>query len=75
MVIKTFNVDEEVYRKFSAYCKDLGLSMSKQVDMFMRTQVEDEPKVRQEFLDRLETIRKGKFVKIKGSLADRYVRD
>ena len=72
MVIKTFNVSEDIYVKFSEYCKELGLSMSKQVDMFMRSQVEDEPEVRKEYLEKLEKIRKGKFVKVKGSLMDRY---
>ena len=72
MVIKTFNVSEDVYSKFSGYCKDLGLSMSKQIDTFMRSQVEEEPKVRKEYLEKLERIRKGKFVKISGSLMDRY---
>ncbi len=40
MTIKTFNVDEETYAKFSSYCKDMGLSMSKQIDMFMKAQIE-----------------------------------
>jgi len=72
MTIKTFNVDEEIYHKFSSHCKAFGFSMSKQVDMFMRSQVEEDPKVRKEYLSRLDLIRKGKFIKIKGSLMDRY---
>lgn len=72
MAIKTFNVSEEIYSKFSAYCKEFGLSMSKQIDLFMRSQVEEKPKVRKEYLEKLEKIRKGKFLKVTGSLMDRY---
>lgn len=72
MVIKTFNVNEESYSKFSSYCKQFGLSMSKQIDMFMRSQIEEKPKVREEYLKKLDSIRKGKFIKVDGSLMDRY---
>ncbi len=72
MVIKTFNVSEETYKKFSSYCKENGLSMSKQIDMFMKSQVEEEPKARKEYLEKLDRIRKARFVKVKGSLMERY---
>lgn len=64
MVLKTFNLDEETYRKFSEFCKENGLSMSKQIDIFIKAQLEEEPKVREEYLKKLETIRKGKFIKV-----------
>ena len=35
MVIKTFNVDEKVYERFIQFCRDNGISMSKQIEMFM----------------------------------------
>ena len=72
MAIKTFNVSEETYKKFSGYCKDHGLSMSKQIDLFMKSQVEEEPKARKEYLEKLERIRKGNFVKTKTPLTERY---
>jgi len=71
MVLKTFNVQEVVYKKFSNFCKGHGVSMSKQVEMFMESMVEDEPKAKQEYLEKLDRIRKGRFMRIK-SLADRY---
>ncbi len=71
MALKTFNVSPEVYEKFSKKCKAYGISMSKQVDMFMASQVEDEPKAKKEYLERLEQIRKGKFVSVK-SFSKRY---
>ena len=71
MVLKTFNVQEMVYSKFSRFCKENGISMSKQVEIFMRSMVEEDPKVKKEYLERLERIRKGKFIKI-NSFADRY---
>lgn len=71
MAIKTFNIEEGVYKQFSGYCKGNGISMSKQVELFMRSMVEDDPKVKQEFLERLEKIRKGKFIKV-NSFAERY---
>jgi len=70
MVLKTFNVQDDVYIRFSKFCKDHGLSMSRQVDMFMESMV-GEPEVQKEYLKRLDRIRKGKFIKIK-SFADRY---
>ena len=39
MVIKTFNLDEEVYKQFSAHCKKNGISMSKRVENFLREEI------------------------------------
>ena len=64
MVLKTFNLDEATYKKFSELCKENGISMSKQVDLFIRSQIEDEPEVRPEFLKRLQKIRKEGYGKI-----------
>jgi predicted CopG family antitoxin len=63
MAIKTFNIEEEAYEKFAKLCKQNGMSMSKQVEFFIKSQLEDNPKVREEYLQRLELIRKGKFIK------------
>jgi len=62
MVIKTFNVDEDTYKKFSEYCKSSGISMSKQINNFMKTLTEDDREVREEYLEKLERIRKGKYL-------------
>lgn len=63
MAIKSFNVNEDTYKKFSEYCKGSGISMSKQINNFMKTMTEDEPEVREEYLEKLERIRKGKYHK------------
>ena len=72
MVVKSFNVSEETYEEFSKKCKRLGLSMSKQVDLFMKAQIEEEPRAREEYLQRLEQIRKANFVEVDGPLSQRY---
>jgi len=64
MVLKTFNIDEGIYKKFSEFCKQNGISMSKQVNFFIESQMAEEPKVRKEYLEKLDRIRKGKFVKV-----------
>jgi len=71
MSIKSFNVDENIYGKFSTYCKENGISMSKQVETFMKSMIEEDPTAKQEYLDKLEKIRKGKFVKV-NNFAERY---
>lgn len=71
MVLKTFNVNEEVYRKFSKFCKEHGISMSKQIELFIESQVTEEPAAKKAYLEKLERIRKGKFIKA-ASLAERY---
>ena len=71
MVLKTFNLDDQTYRKFSEYCRENGISMSKQVDLFIKAQLEEEPKVREEYLKKLERIRKGKFIRV-DSFSKRY---
>ena len=63
MVLKTFNLSEESFTKFSKYCKENGLSMSKQIDFFIQSQM-GEPKLRLEYLKKLERIRKGKFIRV-----------
>ena len=71
MALKTFNVQEETYDKFSSFCKGHGISMSKQVELFMRSMIEEEPEPKKEYLEKLERIRKGKFIRVK-SFSDRY---
>ena len=71
MAIKTFNVEEVVYDRFHDFCKSHGVSMSKQVEMFMESVVEEDPKAKREYLEKLERIRNGKFIKV-ANFADRY---
>lgn len=71
MALKTFNVNPEIYAIFSHFCKENGISMSKQVEMFMASQVEEEPKVRAQYLRKLDLLRKGQFIKV-SSFAKRY---
>jgi hypothetical protein len=40
MGLKTFNVDEIIYKKYSGHCKKEGISMSKRVETFMRQELE-----------------------------------
>ncbi|MFW6283118.1 MAG: hypothetical protein ACOC1P_03655 [Minisyncoccales bacterium] len=64
MVLKTFNLDPEVYDKFSKFCKEHGISMSKQVNIFISSQMEEEPELREDYLRKLMKIRKqGKYKK------------
>ena len=71
MTLKTFNVDGNVYSKFSNFCKEHGISMSRQIQLFMESQIEEEPEAKKEYLEKLERIRKGKFISVK-SFAERY---
>ncbi len=71
MVLKTFSVQEETYKKFSNFCKGHGISMSKQVEIFMESMIEEEPEAKEEYLKKLETIRKGKFIRV-DNLTERY---
>jgi len=71
MVMKTFSVGEEVYSKFSSFCKENGINMSKQVELFMESMIEQEPEAKKEYLEKLNRIRKGKFVKV-SNFAERY---
>jgi len=64
MALKTFNLDPKVYKKFSNICKSNGISMSKQVEVFIRAQLEEKPKIRKEYLEKLERIRRGNFIRI-----------
>ena len=69
MAIKTFNVDQETYQKFADFCRSNGISASKQIEIFMKAQLEEKEKVRNDYLKTLEVIRKGTFVKI-GNMED-----
>ena len=64
MVIKTFNLTQDVYEKFLQFCKTNGISMSKQIEMFMKSRVEEKEEVREEYLQKLEDIRRGKFIRV-----------
>ncbi len=71
MVLKTFNVEEEVYSKFSKFCKEYGISMSRQIQLFMESMIEQEPEAKRKYLEKLNRIRNGKFIKI-NNFAERY---
>ena len=58
MVLKTFNVDSEIHKRFSTYCKDHGISMSKQIETFMRAQMEEDPELRKEHKEKLDRMSK-----------------
>ena len=62
MALKTFNVDEKVYLEFSKFCKERGVSMSKQINRLMERIIE--PKAKPEFLAELDRIEKGKFTRV-----------
>jgi hypothetical protein len=64
MVLKTFNVEKVVYDDFSSFCKSHGINMSKQIEIFMQFVIEDEPRVKQEYLKKLERIKKGSFIRV-----------
>ena len=72
MVLKTFNLDEEAYGKFAQFCKENGISMSNQINTFISAQIEEKPKVREEYLRKLDKIRKGNFIKV-GDFKKRYL--
>ena len=40
MSLKTFNLDEQAYKEFSKYCKKNGISMSKKVENFIKSEIE-----------------------------------
>ena len=40
MAIKSFNVDNELHKKYARHCKDKGISMSKQIENFIRVELE-----------------------------------
>ncbi len=71
MAMKTFNVEEDVYLRFSRFCKENGINMSKQVEMFMKSFVDEEPEARKEYLEKLDRIRKGKFIRVE-KFSSRY---
>lgn len=65
MVLKTFNVQKETYEVISKFCKEQGISMSKQIELFMRSIIEEEPEPKKEYVKKLERIRKDKFISVK----------
>lgn len=71
MVLKTFNVNQDIFERFSLFCKGNGINMSRQIEMFMEYLVEDEPKVKESYLKKIEKLRKGKFIKV-NNFAERY---
>lgn len=67
MVLKTFSIQEAVYGRFSNFCKQHGMNMSKQVEMFMESITEKDPEAKKEYLEKLDRIRKQKTIHM-GSL-------
>jgi hypothetical protein len=64
MSVKSFSTSDDVYEKYSSECKRLGLNMNKQIENFMKFQLEEEFAVREEYLGTIEEIQKEKFKKL-----------
>ncbi len=64
MGVKSFSITDSVYEKYSAECKRLGLNMSKQIENFMKFQLEEEFAVREEYIEKLAKIRKERFTPV-----------
>ena len=45
MALKTFNINEGVYKHYSKSCKQKGISMSKQIENFIRSEIEKITKI------------------------------
>ncbi|MFQ5406586.1 MAG: hypothetical protein ACE5DI_05520 [Candidatus Micrarchaeia archaeon] len=71
MVVKSFSLSEEVYRKFAVFCKARGISMSKQVEFFMESVLEKEPAASETYLKRLNRLRKERFIAVE-NFSSRY---
>lgn len=71
MAIKTFNIEQDTYSKFSTFCKEHGMSMSKQVEMFMKSIVDNDPEAKREYLEKLQRIRGARFVHV-ADFGERY---
>jgi antitoxin component of RelBE/YafQ-DinJ toxin-antitoxin module len=71
MVLKTFNIDATTHAQFAAFCRAHGMSMSKQIQMFMQSVISDEPNVKEAYQKKLERIKKGKFFRVE-NFAARY---
>jgi hypothetical protein len=37
--LKTFNLNEEIYKKFSDHCRSQGISMSKKIENFLQDEL------------------------------------
>jgi hypothetical protein len=48
--------------------------MSMQINLFMKSQLEDEPEIKKEYLAKLEKIRRGPFIKFEDSILAKYKR-
>ncbi len=62
VVVKSFNVSEDIYRRFALFCRERGISMSRQVQFFMESVLDKEPQASKKFLKRLDKVRSGKFI-------------
>ena len=62
MAIKTFSIDDKIYKKYSKFCKENGINMSKQIEFFISSQLAENSKNRNKYLDKIKAVRKGKFV-------------
>ena len=45
MALKTFNIDADIYSQFSKHSKAKGMSMSKQIENFIKNEIENITKI------------------------------
>ncbi|RLE46788.1 hypothetical protein DRJ22_01055 [Candidatus Woesearchaeota archaeon] len=61
MVLKTFNIDKKIYTEYSTFCREHGISMSKQIELFMQTMLEEDLDKHKEHMEKLDRMKKGQF--------------
>ena len=53
MVVRSFSLNEEVFKNFHEMCSQRGLNMSKQIEFFMQYCTQTNPALKQETLNKI----------------------
>ncbi len=53
MALKTFNINEEIYKEFSEHCKKHGISMSKKIENFLKKEIENLKSQELKYIDKI----------------------
>jgi len=60
----SLDINNELYHKFELMCEKLGTTPVEEIETFILSVLEDDKEITEEYRQKLDNIRKGKFIKI-----------
>ncbi|KYC53699.1 MAG: hypothetical protein AMQ74_00318 [Candidatus Methanofastidiosum methylothiophilum] len=60
----SLNINNKLFHKFEIFCEEHGTTADDEIESFIRSILDDDVEITEEYQRKLDTIRKGKFIRV-----------